>query len=116
MPSEIVPKAWYSRIEDREMRVNKPCWSPRSKRRIATLGDGISTSTGTSLTVNQGIRILQAARCEKQQTIDGVRSGSQDRHSETKPEVLLLQHPDTVGVPLVFIDVVAVPQYDEYPG
>jgi hypothetical protein len=103
-------------IDDREMRVSKPCWSPRSKRMIATFGDGISTSTGTSLTVNQGIRTLEVLEREKRQTRNGSWSNSQDSHSETEPEVLLPQYPDAIGVPLVFIDVIAVPQQNEYPG
>lgn len=37
---EMIPKAWYSIIEEREMRARSPCCMPRSKRRIATLGDG----------------------------------------------------------------------------
>lgn len=48
--------------------------------------------------------------------INGVRSDIQDGHSEAEPEVLLPQYPDTIGVPLVLIDVVAVPQYNEYPS
>ena len=83
---------------------------------IATLGDGISTSTGTSLTVNQGIRTLQAMRRERRRMRDGGRPGLQDSHSEAKPEVLLSQYLDSVGVPLMFIDVVAVPQHDKYPS
>lgn len=33
---------------------------PRSKRRMATLGDGVSISTGTSRSVTQGIQILSS--------------------------------------------------------
>jgi len=102
--------------EDREIRVSKPCWSPRSKRMIATLGDGISTLTGTSLTVSQGIRILQSVRREKQRTMGEANSGSQDSHPGAEPEVLLPQYPNAIGVPLVLIDVIAVPQHDKYPG
>jgi hypothetical protein len=82
---------------------------------IATFGDGISTSTGTSLTVNQGIRTLTPVR-EESRRINGAREYSQDGHSEGEPEVLLSQYPDTIGVPLVFIEVVAVPQHNEYPS
>ena len=46
MPSEMMPKAWYSRIEEREMRARRPCCIPRSKRRTATLGEGYGTSKG----------------------------------------------------------------------
>ena len=82
---------------------------------IATLCDGISISTATSLTVNHGIRTLQVVRCEERRTMDGGRPGLQDSHSKAKPEVLLFQHLDSVGVPLVLIDVIAVPQHDKYP-
>lgn len=37
---ETIPKAWYSMIEDRDIRVRRPCCMPRSKRKIATFGDG----------------------------------------------------------------------------
>jgi len=47
--------------------------------------------------------------------MDGGRPGLQDSHSKAKPEVLLFQHLDSVGVPLVLIDVIAVPQHDKYP-
>ena len=39
----------------------------------------------------------------------------QDGHSEAKPEVLLTEYLDSVGVPLMFIDIIAVPQHDKYP-
>lgn len=77
---DTMPKAWYSIIDDRDIREMRPCCMPRSKRRIATLGDGCgaraklsgwgvlyylwnkslttSMSTLTSLTVNHGIRML----------------------------------------------------------
>lgn len=83
---------------------------------IATLGDGISTSTGTSLTVNQGIRTLQIVWREKQRTMGGDIPDLQDGHSEAKPEVLLIEYLDSVGIPLVFVNIIAVPQHDKYPG
>jgi hypothetical protein len=54
----MMPKAWYSMIEDREIRVSKPCCMPRLNRRTATFGDGISTSTSTSRTKNHGSAML----------------------------------------------------------
>ena len=95
-------------IEDREMRVNKPCCSPPSKRMTATLGDGISTSTGTFLIVSQGMMTLQAVRREKLRATDRGRLGLQESHSEAVPEVLLPQYPDVIGVPAVLIDIIAV--------
>jgi len=82
---------------------------------IATLGDGISTATGTSLTVTQGIRTLEVVRREERRRMDGVTLSLQDGHSEAKPEILLIEYLDSVGVPLVFIDVIAVPQHDKCP-
>ena len=76
---------------------------------IAALGDGISTSTGTFLTVNQGMRMLQVVWRESRLAIDGGRSDLQDGHSEAKPEVLLSQYPDSIGVPLVPVNVIAIP-------
>lgn len=37
---DMIPKAWYSMIDDREMRAKRPCCIPRSKRTMATFGDG----------------------------------------------------------------------------
>ena len=37
---EMIPNAWYSMIEERDIRERSPCCMPRSKRRIATFGDG----------------------------------------------------------------------------
>lgn len=83
---------------------------------IATFGDGISTSTGTSLTVNQGIRTLHAPAREKLRTINEAKPYLQDSHSEGEPEVLLLQYLRAIRVPPVLIGVVAVPQHNEYPS
>ena len=38
---------------------------PRSKRRTATLGEGISTSTGTSRSVTHGISTLRTVRFDR---------------------------------------------------
>jgi hypothetical protein len=54
----MMPKAWYSMMDEREIRASRPCCIPRSKRRTATFGDGISMSTDTSRTVHQGMMIL----------------------------------------------------------
>jgi len=48
--------------------------------------------------------------------MDGDTQDLQDSHSETKPEVLPTQYLDSIGVPLMFIDIIAVSQYDKYPG
>ena len=37
---EIIPKAWYSMIVERDIRAMRPCCIPLSNRRIATFGDG----------------------------------------------------------------------------
>lgn len=39
---EMIPNAWYSIIEERDIRARRPCCIPRSKRRMATFGDGCS--------------------------------------------------------------------------
>ena len=39
---ETIPNAWYSMMEEREIRARSPCCMPRSKRRMATFGDGCS--------------------------------------------------------------------------
>jgi hypothetical protein len=42
--------------------------------------------------------------------------GVQDGHAECKPEVLLANDADTIRVPRVLVDVIAVAEYDEDPG
>lgn len=37
---EMIPNAWYSMIEERDIRAMRPCCMPRSNRKIATFGDG----------------------------------------------------------------------------
>ena len=75
----MIPNAWYSIIELRLILARRPCCMPRSKRRMATFGDGyasvnesvvqwkadihtISTSTFTSRMVNHGINTLLLKR------------------------------------------------------
>jgi hypothetical protein len=109
----MMPKAWYSMIEDREIRVSKPCCMPRLNRRTATFGDGISTSTSTSRTKNHGSAILSEGSAEGPQRKV---SYSQDGHAERVPEFLLAKNVETVRVPLVCGHVVAVRENDEDPG
>lgn len=37
---DTIPNAWYSMIDDREIRARRPCCIPRSRRTIATFGEG----------------------------------------------------------------------------
>jgi hypothetical protein len=109
----MMPKAWYSMIEEREIRVSKPCCIPRLNRRTATFGDGISTSTSTSRTKNHGSAMLGEGSAEGP---DHKASYSQDGHAERVPELLLAKNVEAIGVPLVCGHVVAVRENDEDPG
>jgi hypothetical protein len=109
----MMPKAWYSMIEDREIRVSKPCCIPRLNRRTATFGDGISTSTSTSRTKNHGSAMLSEGSAEGPKY---KASNSQDGHAERVPELLLAKNVEAVGVPLVCGHVVAVRENDEDPS
>ena len=59
--------------------------------------------------------MLQMVR-EEQWMVGRGRSNLQDSHPEAKPEVLLPQYPDSIGVPSVLINIVAVSQHDKHPG
>jgi hypothetical protein len=41
----MIPKAWYSIIDDRLIRPSNPCCIPRLNRMMATFGEGCSHST-----------------------------------------------------------------------
>ena len=58
---------------------------PRSNLRTATLGEGISTSTGTSRSVTQGMRMLPNVSHGKG---FGLELDLQDCHEDSKPEFL----------------------------
>ncbi len=53
---EMIPKAWYSMMEEREIRASRPCCIPRSNLRIATLGEGY-------VIVRSCTTALMAAKC-----------------------------------------------------
>jgi hypothetical protein len=72
---DTMPNAWYSMMDERDIRARSPCCIPRLKRIMATFDEGCrpvrsetqqrlsvlttSTSTLTLRTVHQGRRILQ---------------------------------------------------------
>jgi hypothetical protein len=86
---------------------------PRLNFRIATLAEGISTSTGTSRRVTQGMRTLRGGVS----TVCVEERGEyvQDSHEDREPELLRAEEGVGVGVVFSGFDVVGVAEDDEYP-
>jgi hypothetical protein len=86
---------------------------PRSKRRTATFGDGISTSTATSRRVTHGIKTLamvsRGSSSMERRTI-------QDGHEHCKPQLLCADEGMCIGVPFAALDVVKVAQDHKDPS
>jgi len=76
---------------------------PRWNFITATLGEGISTSTGTSRRVTHGIRTLCEVS-EVQLKFGGL--SLQDGHEHCEPQFLCADEGVRVGVPLPALDVV----------
>jgi hypothetical protein len=88
---------------------------PRLNFRIATLAEGISTSTGTSRRVTHGMRTLRVfvsgvCMCGRERG-----EYVQDGHEDCEPELLRAEEGVGVGVVFSSFDVVGVAEDDEYP-
>ena len=109
----MMPKAWYSMIDVRLIRPKRPCCMPRLKRRTATLGDGISTSTATSRRVTHGMRMLDGWSVGR--GCGCVGEHVQDCHEHGEPELLRAEQRVGIVVPFAALDVVGVSKDDENP-
>jgi hypothetical protein len=137
----MMPKAWYSSIDVRLIRPSRPCCMPRLKRRTATFGDGcaqapistssfgakgvpgatltISTSTGTSRRVTQGVSTLRRRRPVSCKIVSGVEDDGmspQDGHERSKPKLLRAEKDMRLQIPLLRRRIVHVAGDDEHPG
>jgi len=125
------PKAWYSITAERLMRPRRPCCIPRSKRTMATFGDGCfwylviklftcdearptnSISTGTLRTHNQGMRILMMRISTTPG--QGTEIYSQRSHAHGIPEILLAENVLYAHVPCLGVGVVRIAENGEQP-
>jgi hypothetical protein len=88
---------------------------PRLKRRTATLGEGISTSTGTWRRVTHGMAMLGWCQCcGVLSSLEG--ASIQDRHEDGKPELLCAEQSVCVGSPFTTGNVVGVAEDNKGPG
>lgn len=87
MPSEMIPKPWYSIVALRLTRPSRPCWIPFWNLMTATRGDGVVTSTGTWRMVPHGMAMLRPyMRHVATQTRR--KGGLQDGDEQRIPELL----------------------------
>jgi hypothetical protein len=87
---------------------------PRWNFSTATLGDGISTSTGTSRRVTQGMMTLrQIVSVDAHAAEEG--EDPQDGHENGEPEFLCAEKSIGVGSPSSTCAVIRVSQNDKHP-
>lgn len=98
------------------MRARRPCCIPRSKRSIATLGDGCSCGVSAADSHPNKIAATHDLDLHSDFAHEEPREKDEDGHADDEPELLRAEQATTGRVPLARVRVVRVPEHDKHPG